>query len=91
MIEQLCRGKKDRGIRAYGEMVDVLWKAGQEVAAIRVEMIWNELAATHDFALLCGYSMGSFYKDASLSQISQQHSHVVFGERAVMTTRPPAS
>ena len=47
---------------AYGEMVDVLWKAGQDVAAIRLEMLWNKLAAMHDFALLCGYAMGNFYK-----------------------------
>ena len=76
-IEQVCRGRKDRTIRAYGEMVDVLWKAGQDVAAVRLEMLWNKLAMTHDFSLLCGYAMGSFYKDASLADIHQHHSHVV--------------
>jgi hypothetical protein len=35
---------------AYGEMVDVLWKAGQDAAAIRVELLWNTLATTHDFS-----------------------------------------
>jgi DcmR-like sensory protein len=76
-IGQVCRGRNDCTIRAYGEMVDVLWKAGQEVAAIRLEMLWNKLAMTRDFALLCGYAMGNFYKDASLADIHQQHSHVV--------------
>ena len=35
---------------AYGEMVEVLWKAGQDAAAIRVELLWNKLATTHDFS-----------------------------------------
>jgi hypothetical protein len=76
-IETVCRDRKDRTIRAYGEIVDVLWKSGQEVAAIRLEMLWNKLAMTHNFSLLCGYSMGHFYKDASLAAIHDQHSHVV--------------
>jgi DcmR-like sensory protein len=76
-IEQVCRGRTGSTIRAYGEMVDVLWKAGQDIAAIRLEMLWNQLAMTHDFSLLCGYAMGTFYKDADLSEIHRQHSHVV--------------
>jgi hypothetical protein len=77
LIERACRGRKDCVIRAYGEMVDVLWQAGQTAAAIRLEMLWNQLAQTHSFALLCGYSMGHFYKDASQVEIRRQHTHVV--------------
>lgn len=57
VIEQACRGRTDCVIRADGEMVNVLWQAGQTVAAIRLEMLWNQLAQTHSFVLLCGYSM----------------------------------
>ena len=64
-------------IRAYGEMVDVLWRAGRSVAAVKLEMLWNELARTHDFSLLCGYSMGNFYKSASIDEICDHHTHVV--------------
>ena len=52
VIEQACRGRKDCVIRADGEMVNVLWQAGQTVAAIRLEMLWNQLAQTHSFVLL---------------------------------------
>jgi hypothetical protein len=76
LIEQVSRGRRGCTVRAYGEMVDVLWKAGQDVAAIRLEVLWNKLAATHDFALLCGYAMGNFYKDAALREIHSHHSHV---------------
>jgi hypothetical protein len=64
-------------IRAYGEMVDVLWKQGQTAAAIRLEMLWNDLARIRRFGLLCGYAMGNFYKEASTDEICGQHSHVV--------------
>ena len=64
-------------VRAYGEMVDVLWRAGETVAATRLETLWNRLAQTHAFALLCGYSMGNFYKDAMQQDICRHHSHVV--------------
>jgi hypothetical protein len=76
-IERLCASRTDRAIRAYGEMVDVLWKAGQDVAAIRLEMLWNKLAMSHDFSKVCGYAMGNFYKDAGLAAIHHQHSHVL--------------
>ena len=76
-IEQVRRGRKDVTIRAYGELVDVLWKAGQDAAAIRVELLWNKLAMTHEFSMLCGYSMGTFYKNADLTAIQHEHSHIV--------------
>jgi hypothetical protein len=58
-------------------MVDVLWRDGQSVAAIRLEMLWNRLAMTHDFSLLCGYAMGNFYKDANVADICEQHTHAI--------------
>jgi DcmR-like sensory protein len=77
VIEQACRGREDCVIRAYGEMVDVLWKDGMEAAAVRLEMLWNQLANTRKFSLLCGYSMGSFYKAAAFDAICHQHTHVL--------------
>ena len=76
LIERACRGRKDCVIRAYGEMVDVLWKGGHTVAAVRLETLWNRLAQSHAFALLCGYSMGHFYKDAAHQEICGLHTHV---------------
>jgi hypothetical protein len=75
-LEQLGRGR-DKTIRAYGEMVDVLWKDGMTGAAIKLEMLWNRLANTHDFSLLCGYAMGNFYKDATIDDVCRHHTHVV--------------
>jgi hypothetical protein len=82
-LEQLGRGRA-KTIRAYGEMVDVLWKDGMSAAAIKLEMLWNRLANSHDFSLLCGYAMGNFYKDASIDDVCRHHTHVVsdYGEIA---------
>jgi hypothetical protein len=77
VIERACRGRRDCTIRAYGEMVDVLWKQGQSVAAVRLEMFWNRLAATKDFSLLCGYAMGNFYKGSQQYEICAQHTHII--------------
>ena len=56
-------GAGQRRVRVYGEMVALLWAAGHTSAAIALESLWNELAHTHEFALLCAYPMSAF-KDA---------------------------
>jgi hypothetical protein len=76
MLENISEGRAV-AIRAFGEMVDVLWRAGETVAAVKLEVLWNELARTHNFSLLCGYSMGNFYKSAAIDEICGHHTHVV--------------
>ena len=76
-LTQVGRGRPETTIRAYGEIVNVLWKDGLEAAAIKLETLWNELANSHEFKLLCGYSMGNFYKGAAIEEIKAQHSHLV--------------
>ena len=44
-----------RRVRAYGEMVAVLWDNGEVAAAIELEAMWNDLARTHRFSLYCAY------------------------------------
>ena len=77
LIEQVLRTREKTTLRVYGEMVDLLWKDGLDAAAIRLETLWNELANTQKFKLLCGYSMGNFYKGAAIETIKGQHSHLV--------------
>jgi hypothetical protein len=49
-------------VRAYGEMVDILWREGKIDAAIELEQLWNELASKYSFTLLCTYSVDSLLK-----------------------------
>jgi hypothetical protein len=77
IFQQILRGRGNAVIRAYGEMVDVLWKQGNSEGAIALEILWNKLALRHAFSLLCGYSMGNFFKQAEqFHDICRLHTHV---------------
>jgi hypothetical protein len=79
-IERLCVDRKPCPIRTYGEMVDLLWQDGNSEGAIRLEILWNQLASAYEFSLLCGYAVGHFYKESvgsRFKEVCDQHSHVV--------------
>jgi hypothetical protein len=42
-------------VRAYGEMVALLWEDGFLGAAIELEALWNELGNRYPFSLFCAY------------------------------------
>ncbi|MBW3619481.1 MAG: MEDS domain-containing protein [Actinobacteria bacterium] len=52
-----------RSLLAYGEMVVLLWEAGDVKGALQLEQLWNDLADTHRFTLLCGYPTTAFADD----------------------------
>ncbi|HYC91199.1 MAG TPA: ATP-binding protein [Thermoanaerobaculia bacterium] len=75
-----------RRVRAYGEMVDLLWRDGEPDAAIRLEELWNDLSGQHTFSLLCAYPMGNFYKEsdgARFDAVCATHTVVWPTERSV--------
>lgn len=51
-------------VRAYGEMVSLLWRDGHPEAAVRVEELWNELATLYPFSLLCAYPLDVFSSES---------------------------
>ena len=74
------RNGPHRGVRAFGEMVDLLWRDGKSSAALRLEELWNRAAAQHSIALLCAYAMGNFYKQDDIVQfddLCRLHTHVM--------------
>jgi hypothetical protein len=89
ILDKVSGPRRDRVIRAYGEMVDLLWKDGMEAAAVRLEMLWNQLANSRKFSLLCGYSMGSFYKDVGFKEICDQHTHLLSSSGAAAPLGAP--
>jgi len=77
IVQQMLDGRGRIVVRAYGEMVDVLWKQGLAESAIKLEILWNKLALKYSFALLCGYAMGNFYKQSKqFDEVCAQHTHV---------------
>jgi signal transduction histidine kinase len=83
-LEQRIRGSERGSARLFGEMVDLLWTDGNTDGALRLEELWNELATTHAFSLLCAYSMAGFYRSTDADrfrEICRLHTHVVPTER----------
>jgi anti-sigma regulatory factor (Ser/Thr protein kinase) len=74
-----------RGIKAYGEMVALLWDAGHVLAAIELEKLWNGLAAELSFSLFCAYHIdsvaGEEHADA-LDHVCLLHTAVVDDAKA---------
>lgn len=67
-------------VRAFGEMVDVLWRRGERDAAMRLEEFWNDLAKLQTFSLLCAYHMDNLDAAAyrgPLECICKRHTHLI--------------
>lgn len=67
-------------VRAYGEMVDVLWQQGQRDAAIRLEEYWNDLGRLQTFSLFCAYRMDPLDSKSyggPLECVCKVHTHLI--------------
>src|ERR1700687_2266007 len=70
-------------VRAFGEMVALLWHDGNGAAAIQLEKLWNDLAETLPFSLLCAYPLAGFRSKAdgeTFLKICSEHSNVIPAE-----------
>src|SRR6266478_7538517 len=76
------------GIVIFGEMVALLWTDEKQQAAVRLEELWNTLAARHSFSLRSAYPMKGFHKKEhadSFAKICGEHSAVLpLGSRALL-------
>ena len=67
-------------VRAFGEMVAVLWAQARPAAAIAVEDLWNRLLGHHPLSLLCGYPIEQL--DANdIETLSALHTRAEVGDR----------
>jgi len=53
ILEPLAR--QGRKVRAFGEMVALLWAQGDHDATIRLEHLWHQLCHEQSLALFCAY------------------------------------
>ncbi|HEX4865036.1 MAG TPA: MEDS domain-containing protein, partial [Acidimicrobiales bacterium] len=75
-------GWAERPVRAYGEMVAVLWERGNVAGAIELEGLWDKLIRQLPFALFCAYplrSVGDVECDAEFAHVCRLHSQVIGG------------
>ena len=66
-------------VRAFGEMVALLWDEGNVTGALELESLWNDLARHRRFSLLCAYPvahMGSA-RLGEVSRMCELHSEVL--------------
>jgi MEDS: MEthanogen/methylotroph, DcmR Sensory domain len=75
--------RSGRRVRAFGEMVAMLWANGNSGATVRLEHLWNEFRRTQPFPLFCAYPKSGFTDetDASLREICEAHTKVIFADQ----------
>lgn len=67
-------------LRAYGEMVALLWEQGNVAGAMALEDLWSELGSRTPFALHCAYPSGGLDgSSANRRAICERHTGVVAG------------
>ena len=80
-ISELVERADGRRIRAFGEMVALLWGQGFKSATVKLEELWNSFCDDGVFCLFCAYPNNGFSKDSkeSIDEICKNHSTVIAG------------
>jgi hypothetical protein len=89
-VLQDVRGRSATGkIRAFGEMVGILWMDGQQDAATRLEKYWNELLTGSTVSLFCAYPIDIFdggTQTGGLEAVLRAHTHMYAGPRTMLSS-----
>jgi hypothetical protein len=82
-VGQLVKRAKTKGrsIRAFGEMVALLWARDHGAATIRLEELWNKFCANEKFCLFCAYPRNGFtnHDHTAIPHICTAHSKEIGG------------
>lgn len=76
-----ARGTTNRNVRAYGEMVAILWENGHNGATVQLEHLWNKFCEKEAFCLFCAYPKSGFTQDTndSIQHICSAHTKMIAG------------
>ena len=76
-------GFRKRRIRAFGEMVALLWAQGLNGATVQLEHLWNKFCEEKSFCLFCAYPKSGFTEDInnSFAKICCAHTKMIDGSR----------
>ena len=68
-----------RRVRAFGEIVALMWANGYNGGTVRLEYLWHEFCRNEELTLFCAYPRSGFTKsaDASIEEICALHSKVL--------------
>ena len=73
----------DRPIRAFGEMVAILWREGNREGAAALEALWEDFLSEREITLLCAYPIDMMHgadHHETFRIICESHSHVLPSE-----------
>ena len=78
---------KGRRVRAFGEMVALLWEKGYHGATVQLEHLWNNFMAKNTFTLFCAYPKAGFMGNVheSVKTICDCHSMMINGTERQLT------
>lgn len=81
-VISLARGENGkRKVRAYGEMVAILWEQGHNGATVQLEHLWNRFCQLEAFCLFCAYPKSGFTQNTedSIAHICSTHTLMISG------------
>ena len=88
---RLARARSRSGaVRAFGEMVSLLWCEGRQAEAAALEGRWNAVLATHACSLYCAYRIDLFregIEHAALNAIVGSHTHLFAGPATMLSSK----
>ena len=79
-IEKVRAGGKFAGVRWWGEMVNVLYVAGNKRGSHRLEQLFDEVAHEQSIAIFCSFLMDKYdarIYDEDFGNVCGTHSHVI--------------
>jgi hypothetical protein len=84
LVGEALTGVRNRAVhsrvRAYGEMVGLLWKAGALEAAAQLERMWNDTLRNSEASLFCAYPidiLGPDFQPEKVDELLRSHTHLV--------------
>ena len=79
LLERASAG--GRPVRAFGEMVTLLWREGHSGATLQVEQLWNSVLRRHPLSLFCACP-----REESTREITDDFAHVCAAHSQVAFT-----
>jgi MEDS: MEthanogen/methylotroph, DcmR Sensory domain len=91
VLHEARRRSRSGHVRAFGEMVGLLWLAGHRAEALRLEDYWNDLLRGSSCSLFCAYPIDAFEglePPGDLKAVLGAHTHMSLGPMTLLSAAP---
>jgi hypothetical protein len=88
LLRDVVARSRTRQVRAFGDMVDILWRRGHHAEALELERYWSDLQQHLPFELYCAYDvdvLSEEFQAESIAPVLAEHSKVLPSGRAELT------